>query len=569
MPMLPLRSVFWVDMMKLDTGHISIDELLQSKALSEVSADTISVLARVQELDVSDFNEAEVRTFVIDPIVRALGYAKGAAFSADLERPIAFLDTRKRPDYRLNLWQENFWLIEAKRPRSNETRFGYADLAQALEYACHPEINAALVVLCDGEKIEIFDREQSVTEPVLCLKRANLVAEFDKLRSLLEPWQVWFFQKRRVARLIDKVFSKEFNLSRVDEFKRLVNGRLEGLRSTILENYRATDKDDMAEEREIGASPLIDLIEGKMFLEHSHPVTSALIKRLGDLSIPNSFTALHRIFPDHPRDANEMFLAHATVYLMALGERVEKVGWLPAWLSDNSRTLDSAVKVMVRHCLTFFESDESRRVILLAGAALRRVQKLLFMTSETQWSQAELMHSAYRYLGREQDWGQFLASPHGQASGILLRRGIIGTSRFVTACQREDGQFNVEIAKLRLKEIWRVECALLAATPNYAALRKERALGDMGIAEVTSVTYDELGHTLLCLLKPYPKWHAYILEHHRRDLEVLTSFGSWSAMEMLSVKRDARVLVDDRITASRFFLDDIDTFQTLRDAYAD
>lgn len=68
-------------------------------------------------------------------------------------------------------------------------------------------------------KIEVFDREISVTEPVIRMPRDRLAAEFDKLRHLLEPWQMWFFQKRRVVRLIDKVFNREFNMNRVEEFK--------------------------------------------------------------------------------------------------------------------------------------------------------------------------------------------------------------------------------------------------------------------------------------------------------------------------------------------------------------
>jgi hypothetical protein len=106
---------------------------------------------------------------------------------------------------------ENFWLIEAKRPSPGRTKFGYADLAQAVEYAIHPDINAALVALCDGSLTEVFDREVSLTEPVLRVEQRDLVRDFDKLRVLLEPIQAWFFQKRRVVRLIDKVFDKEFN----------------------------------------------------------------------------------------------------------------------------------------------------------------------------------------------------------------------------------------------------------------------------------------------------------------------------------------------------------------------
>jgi hypothetical protein len=146
--------------------------------------------SRIEQLDISDFNEAEVRANVIDPIVRILGYYKGTDFSVDLGRQIKILEKNRFPDYKFNLWDADFWLVEAKRPRHGEASFGYEDLAQALEYAAHPQINAALVVLCDGLKIEVFDREVDLAAPVLHIDRERLTQDFDKLRLLLDPWQV-------------------------------------------------------------------------------------------------------------------------------------------------------------------------------------------------------------------------------------------------------------------------------------------------------------------------------------------------------------------------------------------
>ena len=556
--------------MNINTGPISIDDLLHSKGLSPLTPEATAELARAQALDTTGYTEAEVRAYIIDPIVRVLGYAKGSDFSVDLERPITFLDVRKRPDYRFNLWEENFWLIEAKRPRLRQNQFGYADLAQALEYACHPEINAALVVLCDGETFEVFDREQSVAEPVLRFKRADLITEFDKLRMLLEPWQVWFFQKRRVARLIDKVFCKEFNLARVDEFKRLVDGRLEDLRDVVLDNFRAAAKDDKAGEERLAAAPIEELVDVALFVEQSHHLTSLKIQRLVALSLPSSFKVMYRIFPDHPRDANEMFYAHAATYLMALAEQVEKINWLPAWLAQGNQVnapVEDAAKLLILRCLTFFEGDESRRIILLAGAAIRRVQKLALLGSETLWRQAEIQHSLYRYFESEREWGQFITTPAGQALGTLRTSAIMATSRFVRECRREDGGFNVEIGRQRLLGIWKVERTMLKAMPNYTKLRDERGLGDFGMTEVGSVNYDLLGHSLLCLSVPFPKWRAYIQENHRAEIEMLASLGSWSAREMLGIPIEESPIADDATFASRFFLGDIETFQALRNAY--
>ena len=227
-------------MKDLLAGKISIHDLmLQSKALEPLSTSALEELSRVQNLKhLNSLTEADVREEIVTPVLRALGYDKGSYFSVDREKKLDFIDKRRFIDYSMTLFEENFWLIEAKRPNFKKDHFEYTDFQQALEYAVHPEINAALVVMCDGEKIEVFDRETSVLEPMLHIKRANLIEDFDKLRILLSPWQIWFFEKRRIVRSLDKVFSGEMNLERAEEFKQLVERRIDSKRFKILDNFR-------------------------------------------------------------------------------------------------------------------------------------------------------------------------------------------------------------------------------------------------------------------------------------------------------------------------------------------
>ncbi len=182
-----------------------------------------SVVARIQTLDVSAYSEADVRAEVIDPIIRALGYQKETYFSLARKKHLKVLDKDLFIDYSMTLWSQNFWLIEAKKVQRKRMAFSHNDLNQALQYATHPEINAALVVLCDGRIIDVYDREVSVVDRVLRVEVARLSEEFDKLRALLAPWQLWFFEKRRVIRSLDKVFDQEINMSRLEEFRQLVS----------------------------------------------------------------------------------------------------------------------------------------------------------------------------------------------------------------------------------------------------------------------------------------------------------------------------------------------------------
>jgi hypothetical protein len=553
---------------------ISFDDLLQYKALTPLPSGALDELAKIEKLDVSGFYEPEVRTFVIDPIVRLLGYDKDTDFSVDLGRPIEFLGKKKFPDYKFHLWKENFWVIEAKRPLpENKEAFGYDALAQAVEYAVHPNVNAALVALCDGVILEIFDREVSLTEPVLHVDQANLRRDFDKVRALLEPMQVWFFQKRRIVRLIDKVFDKEFNLQRVAEFKTLIDRRLLAKRGVVLENFRRNVSPDYEERKKhVMAASTEELVDVHLFYEHSTPLTNVLVDTLVARCTPSPFPVMYKVFPDRPRDMNDAYGSHSLAFLVALGEKQASAGWLPAWLAQGKQSeasIEKAAQYLLKQSLNYFEDDQPRRIVLLAAAAIRRVFKLILLSNEAQWRTGDVMHFLTRYHGEELSWNQVLSSPEGHLGAVLDSRSMMATQQFVTDCQGERGEFKTEVGKLRLKDLWSLEKSLLGAIDDYPRLRRERNLGDGRMTEAAAISYDLLGHTTLCLLSRFPRWTAYALQEHRPLIAALASMNSWKAKELLGVgPKDEFGPVMKADLAKRFFFGDVATLEALDAGYS-
>ncbi len=553
---------------------ISLEELAQFKRLDPLPGAAGATIAKLQKLDLAGFSEQEVRSFFIDPMIEVLGYDKGTDFSVDMGKSIAYLDKNKFPDYKFNLWRENFWLIEAKRPLPGRTKFGYDDLAQAVEYAIHPEINAALVVLCDGSITEVFDREVSLTEPVLRIEQRNLVRDFDKLRMLLEPIQAWFFQKRRVVRLIDKVFNKEFNLNRVEEFRTLIERRLAAKRPAVLENFRRNLKPDHElENQHLRSAPLEEIVDVHLFIGRSHGAHRALIEGLLAHSRPNSFRALHRVFPGEPRDANDTYMAQALTYLMALRDRKVPVQWLPAWLAQgpqNGESLESAIRCLLKWNLNYFEGDDARRCILLANNTLRRIMKLLLMGNKAQWGLGEVLHLLSRYETPELSWSQIVLSPEGCLETMLDARTMYATEQFVRAYRGSQQAFQIETAKRSVTELWKLERKLLAGIGDYRKLRRERNFAGMRLVEYSSVTYDRLGHTTLCLLRDFPEWTEYAVSEHRLMIEKLAAMNSWKARELLGLteKQTVEPLAPE-VLADRFFFGDVETWSALEKAYSD
>ena len=554
----------------LFSGPLSMSDLLQHKALDSLEAAAQNILVRTQSLDVTGYTEADVREEIISPFLKVLGYDKQSYFSIDRTKTIQLLGRKNFLDYNLTLWSKNFWLIEAKNPKVTSLKFSVMDIRQAIGYSVHPEINAALVVLCDGRKIAVFDREDNQIEPILTVEIANLQRDIEKLRAILSPWQVWFFEKRRIVRHLDKVFDKEFNISRVEEFKTLVIQRLDSKRHTVSQNMRSVlvssgNTDQTIEVLRTSKSP--ELIEGAFFLEFSVGATMAIAETLVRHCQKSNFQVLRRVFPDYARDMNDQYCMHALNLLIHLHKENLNVNWLPAWLGGGN-DLETAIKAFIANCLTHFASDSVRRNILLYAAGLRRLFKLIMVVDEHVWRVGEVMHVLIRYEEPEDNWTQLLSSPERQNLLNLDNIAITSVARLVRECSDDRGCPQPRLIETQLRDIWKAELSILKAVPSYRELLQERNLGEIFPTEATDVVYDRLGHGILCIADHYPVWKSYILEHHLHDVETLARIGSWQARKWLGDETEnSYPRATDQAMADRFFLGDFEMYNRLRLAY--
>ncbi len=552
------------------SSPLSISDLLHYKAITPLDTAAQDVLVRTQSLDVSNYTEADVREEIISPLLKVLGYDKQSYFSVEREKPIQLLGRKNFLDYNLTLWSTNFWLIEAKKPGHNRTKFGIADNRQVVGYSVHPEINAALAVLCDGRKIAVFDREENQIEPILTVEIPHIQQEIDKLRAVLSPWQVWFFEKRRIIRHLDRVFDNEFNVGRLEEFKTLVMHRLDAKRGTVFANMRSvcTNSGDIDQTIErLRATEPADLIEGAFFLVWPEGPTTAIAETLVRHCQKSTFHALHRVFQDHPRDMNDHYCMHALNFLMHLHKANLKVDWLPEWLGGKYN-LEGAIKLFTANCLTQFASDHVRRNILLSAAALRRLFKAMMVVNEATWRIGHVMHVLTRYEEPEDGWGQLLSSPESQNLEHLDKVANVSIAALVRESSDDRGQPRPLLIESRLREIWKAELAILEGVPSYRDLLRERRLGEVFPTEATDVKSDWLGHSALCVADRHPIWKRHILEHHGHEVETLAQIGSRKAQEWLGHEADhSYSRPTDRTMADRFFLGDVAVYRGLKVGY--
>lgn len=545
-------------------------KLLTEKILEPLTDENNEELKRIEKLDVTSFTEADVREEIINPILKILGYQKGNQYSVDREKSISFLGGKRRSlDYSLKLWEKNFWLVEAKKPRLNKSAFGYADLNQALEYAVHPEINAALIVLCDGVKLEIFDREKSLVHPIVNVVIHDITKHFDEVRKFLAPLHVWFFYKRRVLDSIDRAFEHEFNESRVDEFRRIIESQLQSKRAIILQNFRdrnISDNDEEQQESLFKNASLEEIIEIHFFQPQTEFRIRLMIFRLIEICHKSSdFLVFYKMFPDDPRDTNDYFYMYALEFLIQVDKEGLQVRWLPGWLSENNEiNIQKAIKKLIFLCLTHFEDDLGRKSILLAANTYKRIFKVMSVVLPYQETLAKQQHLVTRYMLPELCWAQILSSKERNMLIDLDGLSLQATAAFVREYSTDRG-FKENLAAKAIKDMYMLEADLINSTPNYQQLLKEYDFGEICLTEMLGVRYDNLGHSCLCVVKNYSKWESYVLENHVKEVRELSFIGSWAAKE---------VLVDDSLSvegkgllANRFFFGDAKLFDKVSKLY--
>ncbi|WP_323589590.1 hypothetical protein [Aliarcobacter butzleri] len=547
----------------------TIENLLTYKGLEPLE-EALKELKLIQELDVKSFTEADVREEIINPMLRILGYRKGQYFSVDREKHLSFVGkTSKFIDYNLTLWKENFWIIEAKKPLKGE-HFKYKELIQAVEYSIHPKINAAIVVLCDGIKLEVFDREENLEEAILSFKIVDLLDNFNKLRNLVAPMQVWFFYKRRVLRSIDKAFENEFNLNRVEEFRDLIENKFLKIRGKVLKNFQSMEFKDSYNQNIFSTASIEDIIGAHFFSIHSITIMKIMNKVLiNDCKKRGDFNVIYRIFPDEYRDINEAYIVNSLFFLIKLEEEVPKINWAPSWLDGKHNVeISVLIKKLIKLSLNYFQEDEARKLILLSSLAYKRIFKILSLVRPEQQEMAQKQHLFNRYNLSEFSWNQILSSENRNILINIDIQSIMAVSKFVDKHKEKNCKFNVNLAKQELVKLWQIEEFLLKENPNYKQLNNEKDLGEMHPTEYCGISYDNLGHTILAIIKDEEKWCDYVLKNHLEELQELCATGSWSAKDILNKANIKLSKTKEDINLSeKFFCGNDTLFKSLKKIY--
>jgi len=557
---------------------LTSEDLLNHKALVPLTDQQIDRIKEIASLDVSKFKEASVRAHIIDPIVRILGYTKiDESFKPEEERSIKFQHRNNEIDYSLTFWEKDFWIIEAKRPR-NSDNFPKEDFYQAIRYSAHPEINAAIFILCDGIRFQIWDREFSLKEPIETIKICELEKEFDKIRALLAPWNAWFFQKRRVLRNFQSTIELEMNYKRAEELKEEVRRQFDTLRPKILNNYRREfdfKKSNAERVKFINSCDEATIIEVYFFENHPAIIWEACSDRLVELyKESNSFQILHRMLPDHtPRPVNEHYFAHVLHFLITLKKSgVSQIRYAPKALSNNNfnvpSDIDLVIHNLIKHCLTNFVGFSPYNLILKYSMAARRLSKLMILNMPFFESLGKMQHALTRFYVDEKQPSQIYSSNAGQMLNILTTMQLGATAVFVRNNQDKNREFKTQAAKNQINDVINTENQLMKSGFDFEQACKDLELNEIQDTKILGTKYDPTAHSCLCILTEiFQDYQDSLKANFNDEILFLARMGSWSALKLLGYNRtDSNLpkLSDDELSNYFGFEDKLNFIKLLR-----
>ncbi|WP_171497925.1 hypothetical protein, partial [Acinetobacter guillouiae] len=420
----------------------------------------------------------------------------------------------------------------------------------------HPEINASIIVLCDGLKIEVFDRDENVESPLIAFKVVDLLLNFDDLRKILNPINIWFFYKRKVLKAIDKAFEQEFNQNRLNEFLELVDRRFDSKKSQILKNFQNTKFKDKNYADKILKADLDEIVDIYFYFSNNisalNNINTVLLKKISEAPFP----VILKIFPEKYKLFNEDYFSCALSFLIKLESEDKVLNWVPSWIkNDEGGSVEEVIKKLIKLMLNYFNDDLSRKLILVANNSWNRLIKIFYVLSPELSKPSELRHLLTRVDCSEFSWDQIVTSPKRNILIDIDRFGMLQTCHFVREFSENNGyEFKTHSAMEYIKQLWSLERKILSSHPNYKELLKELDLGEIFPSECKGISFDYLGHIALCILKKNPKWSRYIVDFHLKELIELANLNSWAAHQILDQYGiQAEEMNKEKILSERLF----------------
>lgn len=147
-----------------------------------------------------NYNEAEIRFHILDPIIRHLGYPKSDDVYLNLEEkldyPYVHVGRRSKkdlplgyPDYRAGVkGARGSFIVEAK---AGSVPITSKEIEQAHSYAAHAQVGANYFVLCNGSALKVFATLSGANAvPLVDVPIIDINQRLYQIENILSPYNL-------------------------------------------------------------------------------------------------------------------------------------------------------------------------------------------------------------------------------------------------------------------------------------------------------------------------------------------------------------------------------------------
>lgn len=528
-----------------------------AKHIRPLAPQTEAKLKSLSNLDLSTYNETDVREAFLAPLIEALGYSRGTDYTVFTEQQYAlnplFVSAgskRIKLDYQFATYRTGFWLLEAKKGLAADSTQPPAItsemIGQAHFYAHHHEIDCPLFGVSNGWFTNIYDRDaEDPLQAVLSIPQSDLVARFKELYELIGFDQLTFGVKRRLMKRIEQVLSAEVDLSRGDEFIRAVESAVATARPQVLENFRKAASHVEAE-RQAEFDRYIDgartwetidtLLQAGLSIGDMSKVSTRLADRVAEYPGSNQFLFFHKLLLVEPRAVTTDYYFNALTLLGNLTSRadlqqVSLNGGLD--LTDITKIYADFVELLVFH----LEARPELQLIWALEALTRRLCKRLLISTTVARNAINAQVDLQRYFNSEEQNAFLGPSPARTLLQSVEMSTLASIGRFFARYYNDRSRsFRLPEAMAEYKELERTTTALEAATDDaYIAMKK--SLGsdwsELTFIDSQNRSFDRLGHAVCEIVGARPALFPALSDRTWDRIRMLASLNNPFAVRCL------------------------------------
>ncbi len=504
----------------------------------------IKELQRLSKLDFSNYTEADVREEFLVELLKLLGYRKDLDYSVSREETFKlnplFLSVgskRIKLDYICSLRKQYFWIIDAKEGRcSNKNSPPSIDeqsISQTHFYSLHREINCRYFIVSNGWYTNLYDRDNLDEQltPILSIRNSELFERFLELDSYVGSTQLLPKVKESILDQIEKVFSAEVRVERLDEFIDAVKDKAGKLRAKVeraaFESYQKNVRNEggfIALKTEDVSKSVYSIFQNLRARFEFEAATTLLINRIKENRLSYNFeeySFFSKLMLEKPYPVN--FWYYPSVLHFLFRAHKEGVGTI----YFRQQKIEDLLREWIDLCLFHLSKRKVLRYLWACERIHAKVVKQTFVLFPTFRDKITSVLDQKLFYVPEEALGYLGPDQASIIINVVESSISFYRSQFLKKYSDDYGiRFKEQLALQEFKTLVQLSKQIDADFgESYEKIKKELGEGWQDLMWYEYVNFDRMGNVIFDILK-WNRESLYLLsENQKRRIKLIAELG--------------------------------------------